>query len=245
MEPGIATTILPLTDDAEVIPSSYLSPEGAIFARYQKAVLRYTGTVVPDTPENRATAIRCHDQGLSFQEAGILQAMTLVKNGMANPAPALKEAVDGLPPERLALMHRIWREGVAPSDHNPTRSNSKAMVIMAVGAVFIISLVGWAGSIYLPGTNGSVEESPASIPTPKPQKPAIDSAKSVAPTNQTRLSEAQGLLKGMGLYENKVDGIYGPGTKAALKAFQARYALEQTGNLDDTTFHKLRDAAGK
>lgn len=245
MEPGIATTILPLTDDAEVTPSSYLSPEGAIFARYQKAVLRYTGTVVPDTPENRATAIRCHDQGLSFQEAGILQAMTLVKNGMAKPAPALKESVDRLPPERLALMHRIWREGGALSDQSQKRSNSKDLLIKALGVVFIVSLVGWAGSIYLSGTNDLAEESPVSMTTPKQHKPAIDRAKSIAPTDRTRLSEAQGVLKGMGLYKGKVDGIYGPGTKAALKAFQARYALEQTGNLDDKTFHKLREAAGK
>jgi len=244
VKPATDRNILPEMDDAEVTPSSYLSPEAAIFSRYQKAVLRYTGTVVPDTPENRATAIRCHDQGLTFQEAGILQAMSLVENNMAVPVAALKEAVDGLAPERLALMHRIWREAIALSDRGEKATDSKAMLIKVLGPVFVVVLVAWAVSVSLPGSNDLVEGSPAPTPTPKQEEPAVDRTKRVESSYQTKLVEAQKLLKRRGLYKSKVDGIYGPGTKAALEAFQAQNGLEQTGKLDNSTFDRLRHAAG-
>ena len=85
---SIARTVLLETDDEEVRGASCLSPEGAIFSRYRKAVLRYTGSVVADTPENRAKAMRFHDQGITFQEAGILHAIALVEDGAATATAA-------------------------------------------------------------------------------------------------------------------------------------------------------------
>lgn len=241
MEAPISRTVSPEVDDGKVAASSCLSPEAAIFSRYQKAVLRYTGSVVTDTPENRAKAIFFHDQGITFQEAGILYAMALVEESRAVATPALQEAVDGLPTERLALMYRIWREGRAPQDGYGKRADSKDKLIKVLGLVIVAIVVAWATSAWLPDSGGPAAKSP--VPTIKQAKPTSGRAEGIESTYTTKLVEAQKLLKQMGLYEGKVDGIYGRGTKAALEAFQTQTGLEQTGRLDNATFDRLRDTS--
>jgi hypothetical protein len=243
VESGTARTVLPELDDQEVSPTSCLSPEGAIFARYQKAILRYTGTVVADSPENRATAIRCYDQGLTVQEAALLQAMTMVETTRAVARVGLKEAVDGLPPERLALMHEIWREGNAQSQQEGKEVGFQgSKVIMVLGAVFAVALAAWGVSVWMPGFSDVTEAPPVATATEAQQAP--DPVKPVFFTDRTRMIEAQKVLKRTGLYQAKVDGIYGPGTKAALAAFQARHGLERTGKLDSVTFESLINPPG-
>ncbi len=50
---------------------------------------------------------------------------------------------------------------------------------------------------------------------------------------------AQALLAREGLYRSGVDGVFGPGTEFALRAFQARAGLEETGRFDMETLSAL------
>ncbi|MEM1188453.1 MAG: peptidoglycan-binding protein [Pseudomonadota bacterium] len=56
------------------------------------------------------------------------------------------------------------------------------------------------------------------------------------------LADAQEVLSAMGLYTAKVDGIYGPRTRAALQQFQENRRLSRTGKLDQATLRALVDA---
>jgi peptidoglycan hydrolase-like protein with peptidoglycan-binding domain len=56
---------------------------------------------------------------------------------------------------------------------------------------------------------------------------------------QTETMQAQHKLQAEGLYKGKVDGIDGPKTQAALRQFQGKNGLQQTGRLDRQTEQKL------
>jgi peptidoglycan hydrolase-like protein with peptidoglycan-binding domain len=56
---------------------------------------------------------------------------------------------------------------------------------------------------------------------------------------QTEIMQAQQKLHAQGLYKGKVDGIDGPQTQAALRRFQGKNGLQQTGQLDRKTEQKL------
>lgn len=51
--------------------------------------------------------------------------------------------------------------------------------------------------------------------------------------------EVQKRLAGHGFYEGNFDGIYGPGTEEAVKAFQKANKLQSTGNVDSRTYEAL------
>ena len=55
-----------------------------------------------------------------------------------------------------------------------------------------------------------------------------------------RVRQAQQMLIDLGLLDGAADGIYGPRTAAAIKAFQARNQLEQTGEIDAQTLSELQ-----
>lgn len=52
--------------------------------------------------------------------------------------------------------------------------------------------------------------------------------------------EVQTKLKALGYYSGSLSGHYGEGTAAAVRAFQADFALEQSGETDDATLELLR-----
>lgn len=58
-----------------------------------------------------------------------------------------------------------------------------------------------------------------------------------APTEVQRqvIAAAQALLARRGYYRSLVDGVYGPGTEFALRAYQARFGLVSSGRLDVET----------
>ncbi|MBR1822430.1 MAG: peptidoglycan-binding protein [Clostridia bacterium] len=58
-----------------------------------------------------------------------------------------------------------------------------------------------------------------------------------------RMREAQQMLIDLGCLDGAADGEYGPKTAAALKLFQARNSLMQTGALNDATLEALRRQA--
>jgi hypothetical protein len=76
---------------------------------------------------------------------------------------------------------------------------------------------------------------PSTASAPK-AAPAEESGSSVAP-NQVK--EAQQRLQDEGLYKAKIDGIVGPQTRGALRQYQQREGLPQTGRLDQQTWTLL------
>ena len=59
--------------------------------------------------------------------------------------------------------------------------------------------------------------------------------------SQRRAIQAQ--LRAMGLYSGPIDGLFGPKTRDAIKGFQGRNALPQTGYLTPKQFQKLVETA--
>lgn len=56
-----------------------------------------------------------------------------------------------------------------------------------------------------------------------------------SPEERSSNQQQQKRLKAAGMYNGKIDGIAGPKTTAAVKAFQAKYGLEESGKLDERT----------
>ncbi|MDR6883152.1 MULTISPECIES: peptidoglycan-binding protein [Bacillales] len=54
----------------------------------------------------------------------------------------------------------------------------------------------------------------------------------------------QGMLKSLGYYSGPITGYYGNQTAAGVKAFQSRYGLPVTGNIDDQTLQSILWAYG-
>jgi rare lipoprotein A len=76
----------------------------------------------------------------------------------------------------------------------------------------------------------------------QPRGPGESAAPAPALTPD-QVKQAQEALKVEGLHPGPVDGVVGPRTRQALRAYQARAGLPQTGVLDDTTFHRLAPRA--
>jgi peptidoglycan hydrolase-like protein with peptidoglycan-binding domain len=62
---------------------------------------------------------------------------------------------------------------------------------------------------------------------------------------QRIIFDAQIFLARRGYYRSEIDGIYGPGTEFALRAFQSRIGLPPTGRLDAPTLGALGLAPGQ
>jgi peptidoglycan hydrolase-like protein with peptidoglycan-binding domain len=50
-----------------------------------------------------------------------------------------------------------------------------------------------------------------------------------------QIKQAQRRLRDIGFYTGSVDGILGPNTAAALRRYQAKHGLPETGDLDTAT----------
>ena len=86
---------------------------------------------------------------------------------------------------------------------------------------------------------------PVDTPPPEPQSGTADvfagTAFELAPpeVQQRVVISAQMLLARAGYYRSGIDGLFGPGTAAALRAYQVRVGLEPTGRLDVRTLGAL------
>jgi rare lipoprotein A len=82
----------------------------------------------------------------------------------------------------------------------------------------------------LPGTAASQPRGPQAFPA----EPGL---------TPDQITQAQEALKLEGFSPGSIDGRLGPRTRQALRAYQARQGLPQTGDLDNTTFHRLAPPA--
>ncbi|MDE1969112.1 MAG: peptidoglycan-binding protein [Alphaproteobacteria bacterium] len=114
-----------------------------------------------------------------------------------------------------------------------------------------------AGGAYAQGSySSSPAQAPAAPPPAAAPAPAATGAGATghAPkaattthaamhaTSAAKVKEAQQALQEAGLYKGKVDGKFGPQTKAAVKEFQKENGLKQTAHLDSATMKKLTQA---
>jgi rare lipoprotein A len=76
----------------------------------------------------------------------------------------------------------------------------------------------------------------------QPSGPGESAAPALALTPD-QVKQAQEALKMAGLPPGPIDGVVGPRTRQALRAYQARAGLPQTGLLDAPTFHRLAPRA--
>jgi len=63
-------------------------------------------------------------------------------------------------------------------------------------------------------------------------------------TSRAAVKDAQQKLAGAGFYHGKIDGLMGPQTKEALRAYQQQNGLKQTARLDKATRDRLAEAHG-
>jgi len=82
---------------------------------------------------------------------------------------------------------------------------------------------------------GTITPAMANARTPENQRGAG------GPTNQ-QVREAQEKLKDLGLYQGRVDGLYGRHTIAAVDKFQSDNKLPRTGELNGATEQRLQTA---
>ena len=77
--------------------------------------------------------------------------------------------------------------------------------------------------------------------SPPPQHASQNAMKGGTDASRDRdeLMQAQQKLKSEGLYRGQVDGVAGPETQQALKQFQQKNQLQQSGQLDEQTEAKL------
>jgi peptidoglycan hydrolase-like protein with peptidoglycan-binding domain len=68
---------------------------------------------------------------------------------------------------------------------------------------------------------------------------------SLSDVQQRVVADAQMLLARRGYYRSDIDGIYGPGTAFALRAFQSRNGLSPTGRFDMPTLRALGLVPGR
>lgn len=60
-------------------------------------------------------------------------------------------------------------------------------------------------------------------------------------SGKSTVRKAQQVLSELGLYTGAVDGLTGPKTEAAIRAFQSEMDLDVTGKLDTATMKAIRD----
>ena len=64
----------------------------------------------------------------------------------------------------------------------------------------------------------------------------------INPINE--ISGVQGRLLNLGFDCGEIDGVLGPETEAALKEFQQKYKLSESGEIDEATRNKLLEVHG-
>jgi Putative peptidoglycan binding domain/PRC-barrel domain len=120
---------------------------------------------------------------------------------------------------------------------NPTTGRIEHLdVVMTEGQQRNIA-VPWTGVKVFQDNGGNMTLSLTSRAASEASPSASPSVSAPRPTND--VAAAQQRLKERGFYSGPVDGVLGPGTAAALRAYQRDRRLEVTGQLDAETARTL------
>ena len=93
-------------------------------------------------------------------------------------------------------------------------------------ALAIIALVAYLGS----GTSTTASKQPVAVSKPAPTPPPVTPTKPDRPLNRDEIRELQTLLKKKGFNAGTPDGVIGPKTQAAAKAFAGAHQLANAPN---------------
>jgi peptidoglycan hydrolase-like protein with peptidoglycan-binding domain len=100
-------------------------------------------------------------------------------------------------------------------------------------------VLGWLPWLLLTACVASHTEAPTAVRsaagTPEPERPALDRL-----LTRGDLQVAETRLKEFGFDPGPVDGMFTDETRAAVRAFQARYGLPVSGLLDRATREELK-----
>ena len=173
----------------------------------------YYGEVTGTKDADTTAAIRRYQIRNGLQITGELNAETRKSLGVSGSA-AVPRAT---PPARV--IPRIPPPTSNPPDTSDLRDNSPAV------EEHEDTRGGVLRPVPMPAAEGFFEGTPYEGAPPEVQQRVI--------------MGAQTLLSRRGYYRSGVDGVFGPGTQFALRAYQARFGLEPTGLLDTQTLGSL------
>ncbi len=123
------------------------------------------------------------------------------------------------------------------------RKNSVIISGMVFSALTLSPVVGWSQSS--PGTSGPSTEQNQQRPRPSDASSARSSTDSMGRSSmngqwsQEDVRSVQEALKGKGHNPGPVDGVIGPRTQQALRAFQRAQNIQTSGQLDSSTASAL------
>ena len=190
----------------------------------------YYGEITGTKDADTTAAIRRYQIRNGLQITGDLNAETRKSLGIAGGAPA-PSAAPSAPPVRRATPPPAPDTSDLRDDRPIEEEEDDDVEPEERAERFPAEPVPRPG--YAPGprglypdTTGLFEGTPYEIAPPDLQRQVITGA-------QIRLAR-------QGYYRSEIDGIYGPGMEAALRAFQSREGLEPTGALDMETLAALR-----
>jgi murein L,D-transpeptidase YcbB/YkuD len=86
------------------------------------------------------------------------------------------------------------------------------------------------------------QPSRATSQAPTPAATSEPSVVGSLPISKDDISNAQEALTRLGYGPLKADGVFGPGTRRAIEAFQQRQGLPVTGRLEASTLRAIRDS---
>ena len=122
---------------------------------------------------------------------------------------------------------------------NPTTGRIEHVdILMNEGQQRVIA-VPWSGLRVFQDNSGSMTLSLTSRAASEASPSASPSTSASTPAPSIDVASAQQRLKDDGYYSGAVDGVLGPNTVAALRAYQRHHRLSVTGRLDSPTVRSL------
>ncbi len=179
------------------------------------------------------------------------QSARPVTKGAARLAPASSQVIksngtwiipvadrDGRPREPMVLVPvRRTETPLAPSSPAPVAQTS------APPAIALSNPPPTPSVATMPATNTAVRQTTNPPPVVAAKKPALGGSTNLLDRPHKafdeRLLAAQVALTQLGFSSGSLDGVPGPQSRAAIRAYQQRERLPATGNLDATTLSRL------
>jgi len=152
------------------------------------------------------------------------------------PVPAVKEI-----PKDAAAGSVFYIEGLHDSGQGP-EAGEKLRTLAAGGSVTLTEteLNSLAGEAAKPQPSVAAKPgdkaAPAAAPAPPGPQAALRSDEQMTDVDRRRIQTA---LARLGYYDGKIDGIFGPESRAAIRRYQHELGAEMTGRLNATQASRL------
>jgi peptidoglycan hydrolase-like protein with peptidoglycan-binding domain len=183
----------------------------------------YYGEITGQKDADTSAAIRRYQIRNGLQVTGELNAETQKSLGLKGTAPVAR-ATPTVPPAAV-----VRPQHTPPPDLSDLRDNAPAAEE--------------EDPAYQPGSPQAAPDYPADPHAPNLGMRGVFGGTpfETAPPEAQRdlIIGAQSLLARRGYYRSEIDGVFGPGMEFALRAYQSRFGLEQTGRLDMETLATL------